>query len=172
MIVHVYIVKGMGGAWGLFDAGMNFVRGELDKMPGVVDGGIFTYPQRDQIVALIRARRRANPASKIAIVGHSLGAVTACSVTDYVPVDLIALYDLAGAMPSRLGKNTGLALDFYDVAADIVPEWRPEAVRGYEKRANGEARIVRYQGRMGHVQCAFNQSWLRILKREIEILAQ
>lgn len=163
MTVRLFTVKGMGGTFGLFDSGILDVRREVLSISGVKDGGVFTFPQRDVLLAeCYRARQRGE---RIAIVGHSLGCVTACSVTDYMPVDLLALYDTAGAAPSKLGKNTALALDFADAAASVAPDFRPQAVAGYESR------IRRYRGSMGHVQCAFNPQWRSILIDLIRRLA-
>ena len=166
MTVRAYFIKGLGGTFGLYDAGIKDVRSDLVSMPGVRDGGMYTYPQRDYLVAQIRNDRAVNSSLKIAVLGHSLGAVTAMSVTDYLPVDFVVLFDVAGGVPSRVGKNTKLCFDMYDVAADMVPEWRPQAVPGYESR------IKQYRGALGHVQCPFNKQWRAIIKSEMAILAK
>lgn len=166
MTVKLYTVEGMGGTFNLFDNGIHDVRRDLLTMPGVKPGGVYTFPQRNSLLIDIRETRHANPKSKIAIIGHSLGCVTACSITDYLFVDLLALFDTAGAVPSRLGKNTGLALDFADVAGSIAPDFRPMPVPEYESR------IRRYSGNMGHVQCPYNPQWRAILKSEMGMLAK
>lgn len=166
MTVRLYTVEGMGGTFNLWDAGIHNVRDDMLKIPGVFNGGTYTFPQRDQLLAQYRRDRKSQPGEKRVIIGHSLGCVTACSITDYETVNMLALFDCAGGVPSRLGKNTGLALDFADVAASIAPDFRPQAVPGYESR------IKRYQGNMGHVQCPFNPQWRAILKSEMERLAK
>lgn len=160
--IRGFFVKGMGGSFRLFDAGILDVRADLLANDLVLDGGTFTYPRRDALVAFVR--NAISRGEKVAIFGHSLGAVTGCSVTDYCKVDLLVLYDIAGAVPSKLGRNTIQCLDFYDVAADVVPEWRPEAIKGYENR------IRRYRGALGHVQCPFNADWRRIVKATLRYM--
>lgn len=168
--VHLYFVKGMGGTFSLFDDGIEYVQRECLAVPKTIGGGMFTFPMRDKLAAAVQNVHRVSPKDAVAIVGHSLGAVTAASVTDYTYVDLVAMYDVAGANPSPFARNTGLALDFYDVAADMVPEFRPRCVKGFELRPDGSQRLRHYKGAMGHVQCPFNREWLNILKAEIRAL--
>lgn len=164
--VRLYTVKGLGGTFGLFDQGILDCCSECLAIPGIRDGGVYTFPQRDYLVAQIRNDRAANPSLKIAIIAHSLGCVTAMSVTDYMPVDLIAAFDCAGGAPSRAGRNTKLCLDFRDVAGSIAPDFEIRAVPGFESR------IRHYIGNMGHVQCPYNLKWRTILRSELAILAK
>ena len=137
---YVYIMYGLGGR--LFSAGMEDVLGaNLRTLPNIVCPPTRQYYQWESIVDEIKNQPKN---SKTIVIGHSLGAAKATLISDHVPVDLVVLYDLAGAAPSKVGKNTGRCIDIYDVIPDMVPEWRVEAIKGYENR------IERWTSNHGH----------------------
>jgi hypothetical protein len=137
--VRVYVMYGLWGR--MFSAGMEDVLAtNLRKIKGVICPPTFQHGQWQIIVDAIRN----TPNDIHVVIGHSLGGVKATKITDYVKVDLLVLYDLAGAPPSKLGKNTGRCIDIYDVLPDIVPEWRVQAVPGHEKK------IERWTSTYGH----------------------
>lgn len=140
-VVRVYCMYGLGGP--IWSGGIETVfAAPLRKQPGFIVAPTRGWAQWREIVADIKA----TPNDIHVVVGHSMGAATATFVTDYVHVDLLVLYDLAGFEPSTLGKNTGRAIDIYDTYFDLVPEWRVEAVKGHEKK------IERWYSRFGHTR--------------------
>ncbi len=137
--VRVYCMYGLGGRW--WSAGIEDVlAANLRKIKGVVCPPTRGYTQWLSIVQEIKQ----TPNDLHVVIGHSMGAGSATFVTDYVKVDLVVLYDLAGQAPSRIGKNTGRCIDIYDVIPDLVPEWRVQAVPGHEKK------IERWYSQYGH----------------------
>lgn len=147
--VRVYCMYGLGyRAW---SAGIEDVLAKRVRQIVIPDVTIGCPPTRGysewwSIVEDIRA----TPNDLHVVMAHSLGAVKATVITDYVKVDLLVLYDLAGGAPSLLGKNTGRAIDIYDTIPDMVPEWRVQAVPGREKLADGTDRILRWYSQHGH----------------------
>lgn len=138
-VVRVYCMYGLGGR--MWSAGIEDVLAtNLRKIKGVVCPPTRGYTQWREIVEEIKA----TPNDIHVVIGHSMGAASATYVTDFVKVDLLVLYDLAGMAPSKIGKNTGRVLDIYDVIPDLVPEWRVQAVKGHEQK------IVRLTSRYGH----------------------
>ena len=139
MTTRVYCLYGLGGR--MWSAGIEDVLARaIRKIPGVQCPPTRGYMQWREIVEDIKN----TPNDKHVVIGHSMGAASATYVTDYVPVDLVVLYDLAGQAPSKLGKNTGRAIDIYDTIPDMVPEWRVQAVKGHEKK------IARWYSQHGH----------------------
>jgi pimeloyl-ACP methyl ester carboxylesterase len=139
MKTRVYCMYGLGGP--IWSAGIEVVLASaIRKIPGVICPPTRRYSEWRDIVADIKA----TPGDKHVVIGHSMGAAAATYVTDYVPVDLVVLYDLAGMAPSKLGKNTGRAIDIYDTIPDLVPEWRVQAVSGHEHK------ILRWYSQHGH----------------------
>lgn len=137
---YVYIMYGLGGA--IWSGGMETILApSIRALPNVVCPPTRQYFNWRSIVDEIKQLPKG---SKSVVIGHSMGAATATYVTDYTYVDLLVLYDLAGKVPSRLGKNTGRCIDIYDVIPDMVPEWRVEAIPGHEKK------IERWHSRYGH----------------------
>ena len=141
MTTRVYCMYGLGGA--LWSYGIeNVLARAIRKLPDTYVPATRGYTQWREIVDDIKRNKR--PGDKIVVIGHSMGAASATYVTDYVQVDLVVLYDLAGQAPSKLGKNTGRAIDIYDTAPDMVPEWRVQAVKGHEQK------IERWTSAFGH----------------------
>lgn len=140
MKTYVYCMYGLGGP--MFSAGIEYVlAATLRKLPNVICPPTRGFLQWREIVEEIKKQ----PAgSKTVVIGHSMGAASATYVTDYVHVDLLVLYDLAGQAPSRLGNNTGRCIDIYDTIFDLVPEWRVQAVKGHEYK------IDRWTSQYGH----------------------
>jgi hypothetical protein len=139
MTVRVYCMYGLGGA--LWSGGMETVLARsLRKVPGIIVQPTRHYNQWPEIVDEIKK----TPGDIHCVPGHSLGAWAATRVTDYAKVDLLVLYDLAGKVPSKLGKNTGRCIDIYDTIPDLVPEWRVQALPGHESK------IVRWHSQYGH----------------------
>ncbi len=138
--VNVYIMYGLGGP--LFSAGMEVVLGKnLRLIPGVKCPPTFGYTEGDYIANQIKKQ----PKGELTVViGHSMGASTATYISDKAPIDLLVLYDLAGHAPSKIGANVKHCIDIYDQVPDIVPEWRVQAVEGYETR------IERWVSGYGH----------------------
>lgn len=137
---YVYIMYGLGGR--LFSSGMEDVlASNIRRLPNIVCPPTRQYYQWESIVDEIKAQPKN---SRSIVIGHSMGAASATYVSDRVPVDLLVLYDLAGTAPSKIGKNTGRCIDIYDVIPDMVPEWRVEAIKGYENR------IERWTSNHGH----------------------
>jgi hypothetical protein len=123
-------------------SGMNDVLGQrLREIPGVACPPAFKHTQWRIVVDKIKQQPKG---SRTVVAGHSMGAASATWITDFVPVDLLVLYDLAGQKPSLIGRNTKLCIDVYDTAPDLVPETRVQAVAGYEKR------IKRWTTNYGH----------------------
>lgn len=137
---YVYIMYGLGGR--LFSAGMEDVLGaNLRRLPDTVVPKTRGFREWRDIVDEIKNQPEG---STTIVIGHSMGAASATYVTDYVPVDLLVLYDLAGSAPSMIGKNTGNVIDIYDTIPDMVPEWRVQAVKGHE------GKITRWYSQHGH----------------------
>lgn len=137
---YVYGMYGLGGP--LFSAGIEVVlAGNLRQLPNVICPPTYRFTQWKEIVDAIKKQPKG---SKTVVIGHSMGAASATYVTDEVPVDLLVLYDLAGEAPSKIGKNTAKCIDIYDTVFDLVPEWRVQAVNGYESR------IERWTSQYGH----------------------
>lgn len=137
---YVYVMYGLGGR--LFSAGMEDVLArEIRKLPNVVCPPTVSFKSWESLINEIKKQPKG---SKTVVIGHSMGAASATYITDYVYVDLLVLYDLAGKVPSRLGSNTGRCIDIYDTIPDLVPEWRVEAVKGHEHK------IVRWYSQYGH----------------------
>lgn len=132
---------GLGGR--TWSAGMEDVLARAIRKigPNVICPATRFYGQWMEIVEDIKKY----PNDIIVVIGHSLGAVKATKVTDYVRVDLLILYDLAGGLPSKLGNNTVRCIDIYDTIPDMVPEWRVQPVS--EKH---EHKIERWTSRYGH----------------------
>ena len=141
MSIYVYCMYGLGGR--IWSAGMEDVLASSIRysIPDVKVPLTRGFREWKEIVDEIKKQPEG---SKTVVIGHSMGASSATYVTDYVPVDLLVLYDLAGTPPSKIGKNTGKCIDIYDTVFDFVPEWRVQAVKGYESR------IERWQSRYGH----------------------
>lgn len=140
MSTYVYLMFGLGN--GLWSGGMETVLGAgVRTIPGVICPPTYNYYDWKDIVDAIKKQPKG---SKTVVCGHSLGASSATYITDYVYVDLLVLYDLAGRPPSKLGKNTGRCIDIYDTIPDLVPEWRVEAIKGHEKK------IDRWYSQHGH----------------------
>ncbi len=138
--VYVYVMYGLGGA--MFSAGMEVVlAGNLRITKNVFCPPTFQFTEWREIVKAIKQQPIG---SKTVVIGHSMGAAAATFVTDEVPVDLLVLYDLAGMAPSAIGENTKRCIDIYDTVFDLVPEWRVQAVKGYENR------IERWTSQHGH----------------------
>lgn len=140
-MINVYVMYGLGGR--LFSAGMEDVLAATIRatVSDVNCPRTRSWSEWESIVNEIKTQPKTD---KTVVIGHSLGAATATYVTDYVPVDLLVLYDLAGKAPSKLGKNTKHCMDIHDTVFDLVPEWRVQPVKGYESR------IERIQSRFGH----------------------
>jgi pimeloyl-ACP methyl ester carboxylesterase len=140
-LINVYIMYGLGGA--VFSGGMESVLGDTLRfnIKNVKCPPARSFTQWKEIVDEIKKQPKTD---KTVVIGHSMGAASGTYITDYVPVDLLVLYDLAGTPPSRVGKNTGRCIDIYDKVWDLVPEWRVQAVKGYEDR------IVRWESFYGH----------------------
>jgi pimeloyl-ACP methyl ester carboxylesterase len=159
---YVYVMYGLGGA--MFSAGMEYVlAANVRKLPNVVCPETRSWSQWESIANEIKKQPKG---SRTVVVGHSMGAATATYVTDLVPVDLLVLYDLAGKVPSKLGKNTAKCIDIYDTIPDLVPEWRVEAVAGYEKR------IDRWYSQHGHTGQDDSVDLMRKVIAEIKKLAE
>ena len=139
-MIYVYCMYGLGGP--LWSAGMEYVlAAQIRQLPNIICPRTRGYSSWRTIVDEIKRQPKG---SKTVVIGHSMGAASATYITDYVPVDLLVLYDLAGTAPSKLGKNTGRCIDVYDTVPDLVPEWRVQAVPGHEKK------IDRWYSRYGH----------------------
>ncbi len=138
--VYVYLMYGLG--YRIWSAGMEDVLGkDIRQLPGVFCPAARGFTEYGSIVDDIKKQ----PAgSKTVVIGHSLGAVSATKVTDYVKVDLLVLYDLAGGAPSLLGNNTKHCIDIYDTIPDMVPEWRVQTVAGQE------GKVELWHSRYGH----------------------
>lgn len=140
MSTYVYIIYGLGN--GIWSGGMESVLGAgVRTLPNVICPPAYNYYDWEDVVDAIKKQPEG---SKTVVVGHSLGAAKGTRITDYCRVDLLVLYDLAGAPPSKLGKNTGRCIDIYDTIPDLVPEWRVQAVAGHENK------IERWYSRYGH----------------------
>lgn len=128
--LRVYCMYGLGGR--IWSAGIeDVVAARIRKaLPQAIVPATRNYTDWQSIVADIKA----TPNDKHVVIGHSLGAVMATKVTDFAKVDLLVLYDLAGAPPSMIGKNTGRVIDIYDTYPDMVPEWRVQALPGHEQK--------------------------------------
>lgn len=163
--VRVYLMYGLGGH-ATSHGTENYVGAGLAKIPGVEVAHTVTRTQYRIIADAIKRDRNRNPNIKIVVVGHSMGAVAATYVTDHVKVDLLVLYDMAGGAPSPLGSNTKACLDFYDVAFDLVPEWRPRSIPGRGPK------IEQHIGRMGHGSAPYNPEWFKILEKKVRELAK
>lgn len=139
--VRVYCMYGLGGP--LWSGGMETVlAARIRKLgPNVICPATRRYTDWFSIVEDIKK----HPDDIIVVIGHSLGGVKATVVTDYVRVDLLILYDLAGGVPSRIGNNTVRCIDIYDTVPDMVPEWRVQPVS--VKHAH---KIERWFSRYGH----------------------
>lgn len=139
-MTYVYLMYGLGGS--IWSGGMETVLGAgIRAIPNVICPPTRQYYEWEEIVDEIKRQPKG---SKTVVIGHSMGAASATYVTDYVYVDLVVLYDLAGRVPSWLGKNTGRCIDIYDTIPDLVPEWRVQAVKGHESK------IDRWYSRYGH----------------------
>lgn len=140
MTTYVYCMYGLGGA--LWSGGMEYVlASNIRDLKTVICPPTRSFTQWRDIVEEIKKQPKG---SKTVVIGHSMGAASATFVTDYVSVDLLILYDLAGNAPSRIGKNTGRCIDIYDTIWDLVPEYRVQAVTGHEKK------IERWTSQYGH----------------------
>ena len=158
--VRVYVMYGLGGRW--WSAGMEDVLAvNLRKIKGVICPPTFQYGHWQIIVEAIKN----SPNDIHVVAAHSLGAVRATQITDYVKVDLLVLYDLAGGAPSKLGKNTGKCIDIYDTIPDLVPEWRVQAVKGHEKK------IERWYSQHGHTGQDDSVPLMRRVEAEVMKLA-
>jgi hypothetical protein len=136
MTTYVYCMYGLGGP--LWSGGMEYVlANKIRGLPNVICPPTRSFTQWREIVEEIKKQPKG---SRTVVIGHSMGAASATYVTDHVYVDLLILYDLAGNPPSRLGRNTGQCIDIYDVAWDMVPEWR----------VSGSAKIDRWTTNYGH----------------------
>jgi hypothetical protein len=140
MTTFVYCMYGLfGPAW---SGGIeNVLARAIRQLPNVFCPTTREHTQWPGIVAAIRAQ---SEGSKTVVIGHSLGAVSAVRVTDDVPVDLLVLYDLAGHIPSKIGKNTGHCIDIFDTVVDIVPNFRIQALPGHEHK------IEQWRSQYGH----------------------
>lgn len=142
MKTYVYCMYGLGGAF--WSGGMEYVLAKkIREIPNVICPPTRSWTDWGEIVDEIKKQPKG---SKTIVIGHSLGAAKATRVTDFVYVDLLILYDLAGTSPSRLGSNTGHCIDIYDTIPDAVPEWRVEAIKGHESK------IERWYSQYGHTQ--------------------
>lgn len=139
--IYVAGMYGLGGA--IWSGGMETILAAniRKQIPGVICPPTRLHTQWSSIVEEIKALPKGTPT---VVYGHSMGAISATKVTDYVYVDLLVLYDLAGGAPSKLGRNTGRCIDIYDTIPDLVPEWRVEPIKGFEDR------IERWTTRYGH----------------------
>jgi hypothetical protein len=120
----------------------NVVAKNIRKIPNVVCPPTRNHTEWKTIVDEISKLEKG---TKVVVVGHSMGAASATYITDYVYVDLLVLYDLAGKKPSKLGKNTGSCIDIHDTFPDIVPEWRVEPVSPQHAH-----KIERWKSNFGH----------------------
>lgn len=161
MSTYVYTMYGLGN--GVWSGGMETVLGAgIRSIPGVICPPTFNfYDWDDKIVPAIKAQPKG---SKTVVCGHSMGAASATYVTDYVYVDLLVLYDLAGQVPSKLGRNTGRCIDIYDTIPDMVPEWRVEAVKGHENK------IERWYSQFGHTRQDDSTSLMNKVVAEVKKL--
>lgn len=158
--VRVYCMYGLGGRW--WSAGMEDVLAvNLRKIKGVYVQPTREFGNWQEIVAEIKK----TPNDIHVVAAHSLGAVMGTKITDYVKVDLLILYDLAGATPSKLGKNTGRCIDIYDTIPDLVPEWRVQAVTGHEKK------IERWYSQYGHTAQDDSEALMKRVEAEVMKLA-
>lgn len=158
--VRCYGMYGLGGRW--WSAGIEDVlAANLRKIKGVICPPTRGYSQWREIVEEIKA----TPNDTHVVFGHSMGGGSATYVTDYVKVDLVVLYDLAGQPPSKLGKNTGRCIDIYDTIPDLVPEWRVQAVTGHEKK------IERWYSQYGHTGQDDSVPLMRRVEAEVMKLA-
>lgn len=139
--IYVYCMYGLGGR--IWSAGIEDVLATTIRqtIPNVICPPTKGFTEWKTIVDEIKKQPKG---SKTVVIGHSMGASSATYITDSVPVDLVVLYDLAGEAPSRIGANSGRVIDIYDTALDLVPEWRVQALPGYENR------IVRWTSQYGH----------------------
>src|SRR5688572_28691469 len=105
----------MYGLGRIFSAGMEDVLAASIRTSVV---GAFCPPTRSwsEWRSIVEEIKKQPEGSKTVVIGHSMGGASATYVTDHVPVDLVVLYDLAGRVPSRIGKNTGRCIDIYDIA--------------------------------------------------------
>ncbi len=160
--IYVYCMYGLGGRF--WSAGIEDVlASNIRKLPGIICPPTRQYYDWKEIVDDIRKQPKG---SRTVVIGHSMGAAAATYVTDYVPVDLLVLYDLAGLAPSKLGKNTGKCIDIYDTLPDLVPEWRVEAVKGHE------AKIARWYSRFGHTGQDDSTDLMKKVVAEVTKLAE
>ncbi len=161
MTTYVYIMYGLGGP--IWSGGMETVLGaNIRTIPNVVCPKTMRYGSWGSIVNAIKRQPKD---SKTCVIGHSMGAASATYCTDYVYVDLLVLYDLAGKVPSRIGKNTGRVIDIYDTIPDLVPEWRVQAIPGHE------AKIDRWYSRYGHTGQDDSVELMRKVVAEVKKLA-
>jgi hypothetical protein len=157
--VRVYCMYGLGGA--IWSGGIEYVlAANLRKLRGVIVPATRRYGEWREIVEEITKY----PNDIRVVIGHSMGAAAATYVTDYVKVDLLVLYDLAGMAPSKLGKNTGRCIDIYDVIPDLVPEWRVQAVKGHEHK------IDRWTSQHGHTGQDDSEDLMRRVVAEVKKL--
>jgi hypothetical protein len=158
--VRVYCMYGLGGP--IWSGGIETVlAANLRKIKGVIVQPTRNYGQWSEIVSEIKK----TPNDIHVVIGHSLGAWAAMNVTDYVRVDLVILYDLAGHAPSKVGKNTLRCIDIYDVIPDLVPEWRVQALPGHEKK------IERWTSQYGHTAQDDSEALMRRVGAVITTLA-
>lgn len=142
MVTYVYCLYGLGGP--IWSGGMEYVLAtNIRALQNVVCPPTKPWTNWKDVVDAIKKQPKD---TKTVVIGHSMGAASATFVTDYVPVDLLVLYDLAGMAPSKIGKNTGRCIDIYDIIVDMVPEWRVQAVKGHEQK------IDRWTSQYGHTQ--------------------
>lgn len=159
-VVRCYCMYGLGGP--IWSGGIEYVlAANLRKIPGVICPPTYRYGDWRLIVEDIKR----TPNDIHVVIGHSMGAASATYVTDYVKVDLLVLYDLAGMAPSKIGKNTGHVIDIYDTIPDLVPEWRVQALPGHEKK------IERLTSRYGHTAQDDSEALMRRVSAEVAKLA-
>lgn len=156
-MIYVYPMYGLGGriwSWPIED----YVAMNLRKLGGVHVATTRGFTQWREIVAEIGNLPKG---SKVATIGHSMGAASATYVTDYRKVDLVVCYDCAGQAPSYIAGNTGKLLDFWDRAFALVPKFRPKAEAGHKQK------IQVTETRDGHTGQPHDPKLLRIVTDEI-----
>lgn len=128
---YVYTMYGLGGP--IWSGGMETVFASMvrKQVSNVICPPTRNFGQWREIVSEIKKQPKD---SKTVVAGHSMGAGSATYVTDHVYVDLVVLFDCAGQRPSLIGKNTGKCIDINDIGFDINPNYRVQAVPGYEKK--------------------------------------
>lgn len=83
MTARVYLMRGQGGFATSF--GMDTLRGQIARLPGVVSAELLNWNQYAEHVNRIRARKKAGEAHKVVVGGFSLGANATTWTTYAVP---------------------------------------------------------------------------------------